>query len=96
MPYVSNAMYGHFKTNAPSVKVKVVIIVLKIDKDYLVEQKYYFTEEEFNTFRLKDRYTIHTDTEEESLNIIMDGKFHPMCVKCFNEYMTKIGHADLL
>ena len=99
IPYVSNAIYARFKDasqKSQPIDIAVVNILLKIEDDYSIEQKYYFTKEEFDVFTLKNRYTIQTDDDESSLNTIMKDKFHPMCVKCFNNFMTETGHANLL
>ena len=76
--------------------IKVINVVFQDNNEVLFDRKYYFTEEEFNASSFKDSYLVQTEEESETLSALMINKLRPICVQCFNDFMTETGHTDLL
>ena len=83
------------KRDSP-LQVKVINVVFQDNSAVLFDRKYYFTEEEFNASSFKDSYLIQSEEDDEKFSVLMINKLRPICVQCFNDFMTETGHANLL
>jgi len=74
------------------VKIKVFNVAYYDGDDFLVDENFFFTENEYNKLNLKKEYKISNSKEENEFSKIIKNKTGVVCVKCFKKYMDLINY----
>ncbi len=91
MTNASKSVCHRVKNNLPVDQESIVVINVAYmdDAEFLYDENYFFTKDEFEKLNLHNNYKIISDEDEDSFHSLIKESLGIECVQCFKEYMNK-------
>lgn len=91
MENASKSVCHQMKNNLPidQKSLAVINVVYMDDAEFLYDENYFFTKNEFEKLNLHNNYKIISGEDENSFHSLIKESLGIECVQCFKEYMNK-------